>query len=858
MFGADLSTDYQGVVQQPIIEPNPTKNLFISERNNLNLSLYNSLSLANQMSGLGINGDVTMGPIQVMDSNLLKSDTHLTIANYNYASVANPEPYRAVLDRQQASLVVIPDNNPVKSNYWGNNIAGTANSQGNIDIAKAKRLLYYTNEEKSSLINVGNQPGWFLYDNSDEAFLAQAQQDNLNKLTDMVLIRPYPMLPDMLNNKVISTQAFTIHSIPFNDLKFKFTRLTTNVTSLLMQKLFAGGIDNLLTLRSQEIPELPFGRFYPATSSNIPPESVIPPTSAIMDFDGAYGLYFWEIFFHGPFLIADRLNMNKRYEDSKQWLEYIFNPTVNEDDSANPDPEKRYWRFRPFRTMERETLSKMLTNPAQIRRYNYDPFDPDAIAKYRHVAYAKAVVMKYIDNILDWGDFLFTQDTSESINQATNLYVLASDLLGKRPESQGKIPTPEAKSFNDIKKEYPEQIPQFLIELENTPVVHADKTPAVSFSGVPFNKINSYFCVPENADFMSYWDRVEDRLFKIRHCQNIQGVYRQLPLFAPPIDPRAFIRAYAAGGGFGLISSFSAPIPYFRFNYLIEKARSLTVQVSNLGNALLSALEKKDAEALNLIRLQQEKSVLLLTTTIKEMQIKATEQQKASQQQSLNNASYRYTHYDKLLKDGISQREQVSMDASLAAMILNTLGGITKTAASIGYAVPQVGSPFAMTYGGQQLGNALNAASGAFEIGAIISSYVSQQSLTMAGYDRRAQDWTVQRDIAGYDKAQIEAQLKETDLQKQIAQQDLVIHKQTIKNDDELEAFYKDKFTSKELYQWMSTRISTVYFQAYNLAYNMAKAAERAYQYQYNTDLTFINYGYWDDLYKGLGAAEKA
>ncbi len=856
MFGAEIPTDYKGELKPPQIESDPTKNLFIRERNNFNLSLYNSLSLAQDMSALYDKAYVTMGPIQILGRNLLKSDTKLTITNYEYASKDNPVPYGAVLDRQQAILVVRSDNNPLRNNYWGNNISGAANNQDNIDIANTKRLLYYTDGEKSSLINVGNQPGWFVFDNSDEAFLAQAQQPNLNKLTEMLLIRPYPKLPDMLNNKVISTLAFTVAPVPFNDLKFKFTRLTTSVISLLMQKLFAGGIDNLLTLRSQEIAELPFSRFYPAPG-NTHPNSVIPPASTIMDFDGSYGLYFWEIFFHGPFLIADRLNMNQRYEDSKQWLEYIFNPTIIEDDSANPDPEKRYWRFRPFRTMERETLSKMLTNQAQIRRYNFDPFDPDAIAKYRHVAYAKAVVMKYIDNILDWGDFLFAQDTSESINQATNLYVLASDLLGKRPESQGKIPAPEAKSFNDIKREYSNQIPQFLIELENTPHVHAGETPVIRFSSVPFNKINSYFCVPENADFIGYWDRVEDRLFKIRHCQNIQGVYRQLPLFAPPIDPRAFIRAYAAGGGgFGLISSFSAPIPHFRFTYLIEKARSLTAQVSNLGNALLSALEKKDAEALNLIRLQQEKSVLQLTTTIKEMQIKAIEQQKSSQQEGLNNASYRYTHYDKLLKDGISQREQVSMDAALAAMILNTIGGITKTAASIGYAVPQVGSPFAMTYGGQQLGNALNAASGAFEIGAIISSYVSQQSLTMAGYDRRAQDWTLQRDIAGYDKAQIEAQLKETDIQKQIAEQDLVIHKQTIKNDDELEAFYKGKFTNKELYQWMSTRISTVYFQAYNLAYNMAKAAERAYQYQYNSNLSFINYGYWDGLYKGLGAAE--
>ena len=35
-------------------------------------------------------------------------------------------------------------------------------------------------------------------------------------------------------------------------------------------------------------------------------------------------------------------------------------------------------------------------------------------------------------------DYLFAQDTMESINEATMLYVLASDILGKRPIELGK------------------------------------------------------------------------------------------------------------------------------------------------------------------------------------------------------------------------------------------------------------------------------------------------------------------------------------------------------------------------------------------------------------------------------------
>ena len=46
--------------------------------------------------------------------------------------------------------------------------------------------------------------------------------------------------------------------------------------------------------------------------------------------------------------------------------------------------------------------------------------------------------------------------------------------------------------------------------------------------------------MPQNDKLLGYWDTVADRLFKIRHCMNIEGVVRQLPLFEPPISHRRF------------------------------------------------------------------------------------------------------------------------------------------------------------------------------------------------------------------------------------------------------------------------------------------------------------------------------
>ena len=97
------------------------------------------------------------------------------------------------------------------------------------------------------------------------------------------------------------------------------------------------------------------------------------------------------------------------------------------------------------------------------------------------------------------------------------------------------------------------------------------------------------FCIPKNEKLLSYWDRVEDRLFKIRHCQNISGVKRQLALYEPPIDPALLVKAKAAGLNIEDIVGEDVGVSNYRFAYLIEKAKAFTSTVQGFGNALLNA-----------------------------------------------------------------------------------------------------------------------------------------------------------------------------------------------------------------------------------------------------------------------------
>ncbi len=780
----------------------------------------------------------------------------------------------------------------------------------------------------ASMTTVKNRPCTYVLDNGDEAFLVRSSDTTVFDISEsLIAMAQQENLPP--GQFYVKSQPFTLMPPPLklNTLTFSFSRLTTAVAKKLAQRMMIGGIPALLTLDAQRTTEPPFSRLGPTAA-------VVPPATDVLDFNGAYGLYFWEVFFHAPFLVASSLGAAQRFEEAKGWYEYLFNPT--QQPSEGDDGSTRYWRFLPFRDMTIPTMTQILTNPVQIAAYNDTPFDPDAIARLRISAYAKAIVMRYIGNLLDWADFEFAKDTRESITTATNLYVMAGELLGPRPQALGPCPTPKPKSFNDIKAEYdnrtlttgtargggprtlilaagasdrddaytgaylsattganPQQvafilaydgatrtatvdvpwdhapdttttyrvflnhIPQFLIRLENSAGVIQAPVAGVTYEDAPFSGIGSYFCVPENTDLMTCWDRVETQLYKIRHCMNINGQVRTLALYAPPINPAQLIQAaQGSASGLSLAQQLNMPIPYYRFGVAVERAKALTAGVMQLGASLLAALEKKDAEQLALLRTSQEKTLLSMTTVVKQQQIEEVKQTIAGLQESLANAKARQTWYQKQIDNGLSSNEIQQIVYMTIGAFSNTMAAATRTMASIGYAVPQVGSPFAMTYGGQQVGAALTAASGVFEGLGVLADFGAQLNGTMAQHRRRAAEWQLQLDLTGYDIAQITAEIAAAQARQAIAERDLQIHMTSIAQNQAMEDFLKDKFTNQDLYQWMATRLSTLYYQTYALALDLARSAQRAYQYETDSDQSFVNFSYWDSGRRGLLAGE--
>jgi hypothetical protein len=485
------------------------------------------------------------------------------------------------------------------------------------------------------------------------------------------------------------------------------------------------------------------------------------------------------------------------------------------------------------------------------------------VARLRPVAYQKAVVIKYLDNLIAWGDQLFRRDTIESINEATQIYLLAAAILGPRPRRLSAI-DPPVRTYDDLAFSF---LFGGLTELEGffvgpSPSDTATLGPAKEVTP-PVPPVWWYFCLPPNEQLLRYWDVIADRLFKIRNSQNIDGVTRALALFDPPIDPALLVRARAAGVDIGAaIAGLNAPLPHYRYVALLRRALELCAEVRALGGALLSALEKKDSERLVLLRSQHEIALLAAAREVRKAQIEEAGRALEGLEKQRLVIEDRQTFYASRQKH--SALEKGSMGLSGVATGFTIGAQAVRTLAGVMQLIPEFKAgavaPFPVAvaeWGGRNLGASLEAAAGGLEIGATLSRYAADLTNTLAAYERRHDDWKFQGGQAKLDLGPIDKQIAAAEIRLEITRNELANHEMQIEQSKAVDEYMRTKFTNEQLYDWMIGQLSAVHFQSYKLAFDLAKKAERALQFELGRDdLTFIEFGAWDSLKKGLLAGE--
>ena len=341
---------------------------------------------------------------------------------------------------------------------------------------------------------------------------------------------------------------------------------------------------------------------------------------------------------------------------------------------------------------------------------------------------------------------------------------------------------------------------------------------------------------------------------------------REIPFWDPPIDTALLVRAAAAGVDLSsVLSDINAALPNYRFTVILPKAFELCNEVRNFGAALLSALEKKDGEALARLRARHEVDLLQAIRTVKSNQLAESTALRSAAEKSKLTVEARRDYYRDIAF--LNPAEVVGLALSSNALTQEIAAAVSDTLAAIAAWVPQFSggtsgfysSPVVVTaYGGEQVSRAASASgSAARSIGAVLSGGAAL-SQTIGSYYRRQDEWNLQETLANKELDQIQNQIDAATIREAIAQAELDNHDSQTDQAKAVDEFLRGKYTNQELYGWLQGQLSGLYFQTYKLAFDMAKKAERAFRHELGLqDSNYVQFGYWDNLKSGLLAGER-
>ncbi|OUM09169.1 toxin [Pseudomonas syringae] len=591
----------------------------------------------------------------------------------------------------------------------------------------------------------------------------------------------------------------------------------------------------------------------------------------LMDFGGANGLYFWELFLHLPFMISHRLNLEQRFTDAEFWLGFIFDPGRKETDKA-----PAYWNVRPL---------VEISDPDHFLR---SPIDPDGIAASDPVRYQKAVYFHYIKNLIDRGDMAYRQLTPDSLGEAKLWYVRILDMLGPRPDikltsqwtpvalhalatSTGK----ELRAFEAQLIKQEQQVRASAAANNGKATIHFNQPPLrlSTFGSDPTlnEEDNDHFIIPMNAELVKYWDMLETRLHNLRHNLTLDGKPLSLPLFAAPLDPRALLAAYANGateGGAG--SLLAQETPHYRYPVVFARASAAVETLTQFGSTLLSIIERKEQGQLAELQQQQVWEFAQYAIDLQLEAQKVEVQARKALEASKAVVDARADFYAQLAAENVSAGEIAAAAAHLAARISEGVAYTSSALASALKVMPNHAGFHAGATGGMAVGAAAGGAVGGFRLEGVpetvaVAAHASATLSASVGdalerseiFRRRLQEWENARDQARLESEQITLQLAVHDAQTRMTALQLRQAQEAKKQAEAAYAFLNKRFTNSQLYQWLNGQFSTFYYQAYDATFSLCLAAQACWQYEIADYATsFIQPAAWKDAWRGLAAGE--
>jgi hypothetical protein len=534
-------------------------------------------------------------------------------------------------------------------------------------------------------------------------------------------------------------------------------------------------------------------------------EPTIDPANPVpdVDFHGANGLYFRELFLHLPALIAARLTEQQQFEDAESWyLQYLFDPyrTMSLDDGR-----PACWNARP--------LAEVGSLASTLRK----KVEPTARAFVLSRYYQQAVFLALVENWRLQGDHYYRQLTLSTLNHAWLCYQQALKLIGPLPERVDVSPWSPCALSEVSERHLRSPINPRVIEIRKT---------------------------------------LESRLYNLRHGLTLDG--KRLPALSwndEENDPFA-----SANGGLCIMPheylGSRAPVPAYRFRQLLSAARSAAQQLLDLGRHYMKLMEDEFNTSLSVLLKAQEIRISDFTLRLQQEAINSVVTRKRSQEISRQSLEAKKARYEALIEQGKSPMEEAATGLGIAAKATQALAAPFEMAAgAVAALTPTI---YGMAFGGLKPEQPMARTAAALMLASQVCDFATEQLITEAGYERRAEEWQFERQQTEWDIKVLDLQIAETNVELNAATIALESSKTERANLQEAYVAMTTGFTIIPIYNWLVARQELIYGAAYDAVLSLCLSLEAAWRFEIGDyqRAAFIKTSAWSDSYKGMLAGE--
>lgn len=628
-----------------------------------------------------------------------------------------------------------------------------------------------------------------------------------------------------------------------------------------------------------------------------------------------YSAYYWEIGLFIPMLASEKFLENQQFDDALAAVQVIFDPRAVGSSVREPN-----WKFRPFQAVANaspqalvESFRTFKPTGRHLEVWSDRPFEAHVFSRARITTYMSWVVMKYIEILIAYGDFYFRQDTLESIPGAIQCYIEATQSLGKRARL---FPRPKRPSMTlkNIRNGIDTAGVAVILEVMKDVLSEAGTDQQGNIERETWlgakTLASTYFCMPSNPKLGQLRDTVEDRLFKIRHSMDIIGNTRVLALFEPSINPSVLVSALARGSLplSSILSELDAPLVNVRFANLVARAKDIcNFSLRSLGGLSINSMKDKDenelanilarqnreTEELKLVMVKIQNEMAVQTRNILLSRRKNLEQQLKDHltligphsgskvpglhetfvhintgiadefDETANTAADEkgFSRTTKLEKEADDLNDQITHMKSRQQQVLSVIQAGSAFLPEVEIASQPAGLGIALTVDYDNAVRALGDSLASALQSQIEKDSTDRDSKYLASQRReRLRGWRMSANVVGNEIIELDHGIKIQDMLIAYSDREISLQESSLASTIEIENFQRTRTTNASFYTWVQRSVRDVYYQTYNVAYDLAKKAERAYFFEkglaQDSTIPVIEF-YWDNTNNGLFAGER-